>query len=103
MTIIKPHKTNNYLRFLFLIFALGALGGGIYIFEYNSLVNIKNQIESAKKEIVELQIQNADLKNNLYQILDTAKLENLALEKQLVLEKNPEYFNTKQWASGLSF
>ncbi len=103
MTIIKPHKTHIYLRFFISIFALGALGGSIYIFEYNSLVNIKNQIESNEKAIVELQIQNADLKNNLYQILDPTKLEGLAVENQLVLEKNPEYFNTKQWVSGLSF
>jgi len=103
MTIIKSNKTPNYLRFLISIFTIIAFGGGIYIFEYNSLVNIKNQIESAKKEIVDLQVQNADLKNNLYQILNPSKLQSLALEKQLVLEKNPEYFNTKQWVSDLSF
>jgi cell division protein FtsL len=102
MTIIKPsvHQTN--LRFLILIFILVLVGGLLYIFEYNALVEKRAKLKILKKSIIELQAINADLKNDFYRAVDTAKLEKIAQENGLKFEKQPEYLNINQWLSDSS-
>ncbi len=90
MTIIRP-KVKSYNIFIILVFVLISIGGIFYIFEYNSFVDTRYQIKNLKKNLVKAQEVNVDLKNKLYAVVDPGKLESLAKDYNLVLEKNPEY------------
>ncbi|MCP6719855.1 MAG: hypothetical protein KJI72_00825 [Patescibacteria group bacterium] len=102
MTIIKPSEYQDYVRFLILVFAVALVGGLVYIFTYNSLVDTRFQLKTLKEDIVKGQALNADLKNNIYKITDPANLGGLASEHSLVLERNPDYLNSNQWLSDSS-
>jgi len=102
MTIIKPSQYQTYIRFFILVFVVVLLGGIIYIFEYNALVDARFQLKTLKQDIVALQVANADFKNNLYTVIDPAHLESLAYDRSLVLERNPEYLTSYQWLSDSS-
>lgn len=91
MTIIKPSISRIHLRFLLLFFAALLAGGVIYVFEYNSLVNLRYQSNALKRSIIEAQAANADLKNQMYKMIDPAQLQKLASDKALVLDRHPAY------------
>ena len=103
MTIIKPIETRNNLRFLILLFAVIFASGIFYVLEYNSLVNARYQASSLKKQIADATAANADLKNNLYKMTDPVKLDLLAKEHHLTLERKPQYINQYQWVSDSSY
>ena len=89
MTIIKPHQYRGYILFFALIFTIILAGGAIYIFEYNVLVDTRFQLKAMRQEIIDLQAVNADFKNNLYGAVDPGRLEALAADRGLILERNP--------------
>lgn len=90
MTIIQPSKNKIKTSLFFLIIAIFFLAG-FYIYGYNRLVTLNYQIKLLEKKIVENQTLNADLKSQLYQLTAVARLEELAKEKGLVLEQQPQY------------
>jgi len=102
MTIIKPNKSNSLKYFLICFFAVFLTVGLVYIFLYNSFVNARFQLKELKKQIVELQTINVDLKDKFYQSIESEKLQALALERGLVLERRPEYIKSNQWLSDSS-
>lgn len=91
MTIIKPSAPFLHLRFLLLFFGVLLVGGVVYIFEYNSLVNLRHQSNMLQQRIVGAQTANADLKNEMYKMIDPAQLQKLASERALVLDRRPAY------------
>ena len=91
MTIIQPNKHSSIKRFLVILFLILFVCGVFYIYVYNSFVNARYQVDSFKDGLVKAQALNADLKNQLYQIIDPAKLQTLAQEKGLLLEGKPDY------------
>ncbi|MDI6734153.1 MAG: FtsL-like putative cell division protein [Patescibacteria group bacterium] len=102
MTIIKPHKSKNLKYLLAFLFVVFLAVGLVYIFSYNSFVNARYELKELKKQVVELQAINADLKNKFYDVVKSEKLQALALERGLILEKRPEYIKSNQWLSDLS-
>lgn len=91
MTIIQPNRNKNFIRFLLPIFVLILVGGGLYIFEYNSFVDIRHERDLLRKDMIGMQSLNADLKDKFYEITDPVNLETLAADYKLVLEKKPKY------------
>ncbi len=102
MTIIKPSEYGSCIKFLALVFGVLLVGGIIYIFQYNALVDIRFEIRSLKDRIVELEAVNADLKNNLYKMTEPEKLQSFAEENGLILEKNPKFLSSDKWLSDSS-
>lgn len=96
MTIIKPKKHSQYLKFFIITFLILFLGAVFYIDGYNHSVNLRYQLENLKKSIVQVQEKNADLKNELFKIIDPNRLNALAQEKGLTLERHPQYFSFNQ-------
>ncbi len=90
MTIIQPSKSKNKISLFFLVIFIFLLAG-FYIYEYNRLVTFNYQVQSLEKSLIENQTFNSDLKSQLYQLTAAARLENLAKEKGLVLEQQPQY------------
>lgn len=91
MTIINPTKNQNLTKFFIVLFAVLVVGGIAYIYEYNAVADARFDIKSLKQEIVDLEIRGAELKNELYQVTDPTKLQKLAADYDLVLERKPQY------------
>lgn len=69
------------------------------IYFYNLNVNLKYQISLQEKSLQQLEADNADLKNQFYQILDSKNLAVIVKKQNLISDKNPDYFEHKIFAS----
>lgn len=91
MTIIEPNKNKYYageILYLTLFIVAGAI---LSIYFYNLNVNLKYRISLQEKSLQKLEVLNADLRNQLYQILDSKNLANFVQKQNLVSDKNPDY------------
>lgn len=92
MTIIQPNKNKFKIEFfisvLMLIFIASAAWG---VFLYNQTVNFRHETENIGKILKQSEVENAELKNVLYSMIDLKNSESLVISESLVLEKNPEY------------
>ena len=98
MTILRPNQ-KKYSHFTLALFASILIGGIFYIFQYSSFVEFRYQVKNLKKAIIEAEDLNADLSNQLYQMIDPTQLKAQAAAYHLVLEKKPEYLLTSEIAS----
>lgn len=91
MTYIQPNKNNkiNFLTSILILITVFSASWGVYL--YNQSVNFSHNIANQEKLVRQAEVENAELKNRLYQQIDSKNLEVLASEKSLVIEKNPEY------------
>jgi len=96
MTIISPAKNRNYIRSLLMFFGMIFVAGVIYISEYNMFVDARYESNALKQDIVKLQEQNAELKNSYYQMTDPTRLEKLATDYELILDRQPKYLGSAQ-------
>lgn len=103
MTIINPTKNNQISKFLLQIFALLLVGGLMYVYLYSELVDNRHAIKNAKESIIAFEVENADLKNQLFTLTDPSGLEIFAAEFDFVFENNPQYLNLSQWISDSSY
>ena len=99
MTIIKPHKNRNLAYFIAILFTLIIGGGVLYIFEYNGVADARFDVVALKRQVQDLEVKNADLKNSLFSYTDPQKLEAAATNFNLTLDKKPQYLNQQQWLS----
>lgn len=65
---------------------------------YNQLINLRHETAAQETNLQKMEVANAELKNNLYQLTDNENLPALARDKNLVLEKNPKYIRVQQIA-----
>jgi cell division protein FtsL len=93
MTIIQPSKNKNKISLFFLIIIIFALAS-VYIYEYNRLVSLNSQVQSLEKTLAENQTLSSDRKSQLYQLTAVGRLENLAREKGMILESQPQYLTS---------
>ena len=92
MTILSPQAADVSLKsFLVVLFCILFIGGGIYIFTYNSFVAHRHTVNGLEDRIVAAEVENADLKKSLYRTLDPVLLEARAAEYGLILDRKPEY------------
>ena len=96
MTIICPQKSAHIKYFLFALFTILLMGGGLYIVGNSSLVEQKHELEALKRDLITLKTANADLKNEYFRLIDPATLEAAATGSGLTLEKRPQYLTSKQ-------
>ncbi len=92
MTIIQPNKNNHKINFfismLMVVLVIAAVWG---MFLYNQLVSLRHEVKKQETNLERAEVSNAELKNNLYSILNEKKFEPLINQQSLILEKNPEY------------
>ena len=96
MTTYKPKKSLKVPLGLMglLILAGGELVGWLFI--YNLKVNIQHDRAEFIKEMAEAKTMNAELKNNLYNILNPGNIEAVMAERGLVREKSPRYIQVSR-------
>lgn len=91
MTIIEPNKNSLFQgAFAYLTGALLFLVV-FSIYFYNLNVNLKFQVSMQEKAIQEMEASNADMRNEMYRILDIRNLTALIQKQNLVQDKNPDY------------
>lgn len=90
MTIIQPAKNKNKLGPILLLIVIFIMAG-FYIYEYNHIAGLNYRVKSLEKSITNFQIESSNLKSQYYQLIDPARLEELAKENSLVLEQRPQY------------
>ncbi len=95
MTIIEPSKNRFYLNEFLYIGALLVLSAVLSIYFYNLNVSLKYQIGMQEEAIQKMEAANADLRNQLYQTLETRNLAAFAAEHNLVSDKNPDYLENR--------
>ncbi len=96
MTIIQLNKNNHKKNFSISILMMVSIVVAVWgIFLYNQLVSLRHEVKKQENNIQQAEVQNAELKNNLYSILDEKKLESLINQQSLVSDKNPEYLTKK--------
>lgn len=92
MTIIQPNKNDNKINFLISFSISGLVVFAVWgIFLYNQMVNFRHEFSNLEKVVQQKEVENAELKNNLFQATDTRNLETLVNQKSLILDKKPEY------------
>ncbi len=95
MTIIQPNKYKDLKR---LVISLGVFMVGIiliWVFVYIQTVDLRHDLVKVKQNLEEVKVENADLKNEYYSLIDSDNLEILAREGGFIKDKNP------QWAFAL--
>ena len=102
MTIIQPHKHQRGIYFLAILFGVLLVGGLSYISLYNTLVDARHQVSALEKSVVGLEAKNADLKNELFRMIDPGQLEAYAVAAGLVMDRHPAYLRHNQWLSDSS-
>ncbi len=99
MTIIEPNKAKySYSPTVFMGLFLSVFLTGAYIYFYSEGVSLRHSISEGSKNLQELQVANAELKNQLYQITDLSNLNSVIESKKLVKDKRPEYIESKSEA-----
>jgi len=100
MTFIQPPRSNNLLNKILLFLILGLIFGTYWLITlYSNSVGLTHGILDMRSQISQIQTQNAELKNKVFSLLDSANLQNLAKDRQLIQEKNPQYLEVdKQWS-----
>ena len=91
MTIIRPNKYKDIKR---LVISLGVFLVGtilVWVFVYLQTVNLSHDLTKAKHRLEEVKVENADLKNEYYSLVDADNLEALAKERGFIKDKNPQW------------
>lgn len=94
MTIIEPNKNRlaKKINLLFITSLLVLLFVAVWsIFVYNQTVNLGYKLNISEREYKAQFTRNAELKNDLYKIIDAKNLHNVAKSSGLVKVVSPEY------------
>lgn len=91
MTIIRPNAYQEVKKLIAILSAIlvGVLLFGVFL--YLQTVNLRHDIADAHNSLEDMKVENADLKNDLYGMMDSNNLEKLAVERGLVKDKNPQW------------
>ncbi len=91
MTIIQPNK-NEDIRRLATLLTIGLVVVFLaVVFLYMQTVISKHDLAKKRNSLETLKVENAELKNNFYTLVDVGNLEQLAGELGLVQDKNPQW------------
>ena len=91
MTIIKPNRYRDIKK---LAVTLGVFLVGmilLWVFVYLQTVSLRHDIAKAEDRIESAKVENADLKDVYYKLVDADNLEKLASDKGFVKDKNPQW------------
>lgn len=96
MTIIQPHvKTSSFTLIIAILIAALLLGSLWLIMLYNQLVNLDHGVFELKDRLSELQTSSAELKDKTFSLFDSRILEQIAVERRLVKDPNPQYLEVR--------
>ena len=91
MTVIQPNKNRSLIQLMFIFGAILVSIASLYVVLYSKTVSLKHDIQEVETELNTLKVQNAELKNSFYSVVDSRELDKLAQEKGLIYDKNPKW------------
>jgi len=91
MTIIQPNKHKDIKKLSISLGILLVSMLSLWVFVYLETVNLNHNIVNAKSRLESIKVENADLKDKYYGLVDADNLEKLAIERGLVKDKNPQW------------
>lgn len=92
MTIIEPNKNSFRSKMpICCIIGLVLFEVVLSVLAYNQNVQMNYALKENHKKIESVQAMNADLKNQLYLVLDLENSDKLAAQWGLVKDRKPEY------------
>lgn len=65
-----------------------------FIFIYKNLISVRHDVERNEEMAKREMVKNADLKSELYRIMDEASVNSLLVKNGLILDKGPHYVVT---------
>ena len=92
MTFLRPK--NNSIRINFILIGLITILSLMVFWSvsvYNQTVNLRHDLFASEQKLQELKVANADIKNKLYQAIDSQVLTALGEERGLMKVKSPDY------------
>lgn len=100
MTFIQPHKNQSFLNKALFLLAIFAVFGVIWLITlYNKEVKLDHAVSQMNAEFQLVQSQNAELKDKIIKLSDSANSINLISRENLIQDKAPQYFEVnKQWS-----
>ncbi|HDH31630.1 MAG TPA: hypothetical protein ENH26_02555 [Candidatus Wolfebacteria bacterium] len=92
MTIIQPNKNNNKTNLIISASVVILVVSAVWsIFIYNRVVNLRHENQRQEVLFRQVEVANAELKNNFYGMTDADGFESALDSQRLILEKNPKY------------
>ena len=96
MTIVQPNREKSIRKcYIHAVFGIGAMIG-VVLLSYLSLVGLRHDLADKREGIERLKVENAQLKNDYYEVVSTGNLEELAIERGLVQDRSPEWVLASQ-------
>ncbi len=97
MTIIQPNKNKDFIKLTITLGLISVLVIVYGIFIYLQTVSLRHDLEVNKSNLEKLRLQNAELKNKFFQLVDSDNLEALAKARGLIQEKNPQWVSASRY------
>ena len=91
MTIIRPNQNQDLKRLAIILRSVFIAVFLIGVFVYVNKVTLKHDVAKTQTNIERMKVENAELKNRYYEMLDAGNLERVAGELGLVQDKNPQW------------
>lgn len=96
MTIIEPNKSKLRINYIFCFLIIGIIAGiFLNVYFYNQMVNLRYSLSLSQAELEKLQVSSAELKNQLYAVLDSNNLNELVKNTNLILDNRPIYLQDR--------
>lgn len=97
MTIVRPNRERD-LRKTILWCSIAVSGMIAFVLlSYVNLVGLRHDLTAMHDNIETMKVENAELKNQYYQLTSNDNLERLAAEMGLVKDKNPQWVLASQY------
>jgi hypothetical protein len=100
MTVIEFSRQSIRGNLVLILLIGGIVLSAVWsVFMYASLTTVRHDGKKNEELLVQAQVENAELKDQLYQITDNPQAEALLQERGYVLDKNPSYRKVAPLAS----
>lgn len=91
MTFIQPNKKSFLNKILIALIVILVLGAVWLVVIYNNFVNFTHGFSQMKAELQTIQAKNVETREKIFGLVDSANVQGVALEKNLVQDKKPAY------------
>ncbi|PIR05098.1 MAG: hypothetical protein COV57_00890 [Candidatus Liptonbacteria bacterium CG11_big_fil_rev_8_21_14_0_20_35_14] len=96
MTVFTPNKKDNFNIYIGALVLALILVSGLWLYTYNLKVTVLHNISGVELELQRTRVVNAEMKNNLYSLLNPAEISIMAEARGLVKDSNPEFIQVAQ-------
>jgi len=102
MTVIEFGKRDLKINsFIMVLVGVGIVSVVAFVVMYSNLVSLRHSVQALEEDIAHARVTNAELKNEVYQIVDQNASASFLQSQGLVLDSNPHYVESSPALSHL--